>query len=136
MPWWALLPIVAAAALVAWFAYRRTPLATSRRAALSAVRGVTLLLLVVFLMRPVIQSRGEGSRDAVVPILVDASRSMSIDDADGRRRIDQARDLVTRALVPALGKEFQVELFSFGDTLAPVEARDLSATARRSDLSQ
>ena len=85
-------------------------------------------------MRPV-RTTDEGARDAVVPILVDGSRSMSIEDADGRKRIDRARDLVTGELLPLLGPRFHVELFAFGDGLSPSSPADLAATARRSDLS-
>jgi uncharacterized membrane protein len=59
---------------------------------------------------------------------------MSIEDAGGRRRIDAARDLLERALLPALDQRFTVEPLAFGDRLAPVAPADLSATARRSDL--
>ncbi len=45
-------------------------------------------------------------RDAIVPVLVDASRSMSLEDADGARRIDRARDMVDRDLLPALAPAF------------------------------
>ena len=73
IPWWALAPLIAAAALVGWFASRHVPLPAGRRAALSVLRVVTLLLLVLFLMRPVAEPR--RGCDAVVPILVDTSRS-------------------------------------------------------------
>jgi uncharacterized membrane protein len=53
---------------------------------------------------------------------------------DGRRRIDRARDLITRALLPALEPRFQVEVLSFGEQVAASAPVDLAATARRSDL--
>ncbi len=135
LPWWVLLPLVAGAAALAWLAYRHFSASGARRAALMALRFVTLLLLVVLLMRPVARIDADNLTDVAVPILVDASRSMGIQDADRQRRIDHARDLVSRQLLPALGPRFKVELLSFGDTLAPASAADLSASARRSDLS-
>jgi uncharacterized membrane protein len=135
LPWWVVVSIVAAAALVAGLEYRRLIATPIRRAALVALRFVTLVALVVFLMRPVVRLAGEGERDAVVPILVDSSRSMSIQDVNGRRRIDQARDLLTRALLPVLEPRFHVEVLTFGESMRPAAATDLAATARRSNLS-
>ena len=134
LPLWAL-PFVAGAALaIAWLAYRHTALRPPLRAALTALRFVTLLLLVVFLMRPIARSTEDDARDAVVAILVDSSRSMSIQDAGGDRRIDRARGLVAGELLPALSSQFQTELFAYGDGLAPVEVKALSAGGRRSDV--
>lgn len=123
-----------AALAVAWMAYRHTALRPAARLALIALRFATLLLLVVFLMRPVARSTEADARNAVVAILVDTSRSMSIQDVSGERRIDRARSLVTGELLPALGSRFQTELLAYGDGLAPTDPRALSAGGRRSDL--
>lgn len=123
-----------AALAVAWMAYRHTALRPAARLALIALRFATLLLLVVFLMRPVARSTEADARNAVVAILVDTSRSMSIQDVSGERRIDRARSLVTGELLPALGSRFQTELLAYGDGLAPADPRALSAGGRRSDL--
>jgi uncharacterized membrane protein len=139
LPWWALGLVLAATAATAWFAYAGFAAAPRRRHALVALRFVTLLLLVLFLMRPV-RTTQDGTREAVVPILVDGSRSMSIEDVDagarpgGRRRIDRARDLVTGELLPLLAPRFHTEVLTFGDGLAPSAPADLAAAARRSDL--
>lgn len=137
LPWWILVPAVASAAGVAWLAYRGLAGRPVKRHALSALRLLTLLLLVVFLMRPIARSAGEDARDAVVAILVDTSRSMGIEDAGtgpGVRRIDRARALVTDRLLPALAPGFRVEVLGFGDALSEVAPADLSAASRRSDL--
>lgn len=123
-----------AALAVAWMAYRHTALRPAASLALIALRFATLLLLVVFLMRPVARSTEADARNAVVAILVDTSRSMSIQDVSGERRIDRARSLVTGELLPALGSRFQTELLAYGDGLAPTDPRALSAGGRRSDL--
>jgi uncharacterized membrane protein len=133
LPWWALLLVLAVFAGISWLAYSRFTVASRRRNALIALRFITLWLLVLFLLRP-IRSTDDGLHDAVVPILVDASRSMSIEDAAGQHRIDRARDLVTRTLMPALAPHFHVEVLSFGDELKTTTAGDLAATGRRSDL--
>jgi uncharacterized membrane protein len=135
LPVWALAMAACAAAALAWHAYRRSTGPPLRRNALVLVRLVTLLLLVVLLMRPVARGTDDDVRDAVVAILVDTSRSMSIEDAGGQRRIDKARNMVTGELLPALGPRFTVEVLAFGDKTAPIAPGALSATARRSDLS-
>ena len=133
LPGWAVPIVISAAALVAWLAYRRVPVSARRRHALSALRLITLLWLIVCLMRPVTRA-SEDTRDAIVPILVDASRSMGLADAGGRRRIDVARRLVEQQLLPSIVPRFHAELLRFGDNLAAAEPATLSATDRRTGL--
>jgi uncharacterized membrane protein len=134
LPPWALALVLGGALGVAWMAYRHVPIRLGARLGLVALRALVLLALVVFLMRPVARSADDDARDAVVPILVDASRSMSIQDADGQRRIDRARGILTGTLLPELGNRFGVEVFSYAGDLAPTAPEDLSAAGRRSDL--
>jgi uncharacterized membrane protein len=134
LPWWALLTVILAAAALAWLAYRTARLPLRRRAILSMLRFVTLLALVVLLMRPVARSGDDGASGAVIPILVDVSRSMGIEDAGGMRRIDRARELLAGGLLPALSPQFRVEVLGVGAGLAPVAPEALTASAPRSDL--
>ncbi len=134
LPWWGLALVVIGAAATAWFAYNRTPLAAPRRAALSALRFLLLLALVLFLLRPVSNSIDADPRNVLVPILVDTSRSMSIEDAPAIRRIDRARQILAESLLPHLGSRYQVEVLGFGETVAPASPETLTASARRSDL--
>ncbi|HVJ26724.1 MAG TPA: glutamine amidotransferase [Vicinamibacterales bacterium] len=134
LPWWAFALVLAGAAALAWYAYRGVSSSPSRRLVLTGLRFVTLMALVIVLMRPVVHHTTVDGRDVVIPILVDTSRSMAIDDADGVRRIDRARDFIKSQLLPGLGRDFQVEVLSFGEALAAASADSLSATARRSDL--
>jgi uncharacterized membrane protein len=133
VPWFVLLPGVAVLAVMAWLAYASSPLPSSRRRTLIALRFLTLALIALCLLRPV-RSTDDGVHDAVVPILVDGSRSMSIEDAGGRPRIDAARELVTKSLLPALTPVFTVDVLSFGDDLSATPPDDLKASGRRSDL--
>src|SRR3954469_1788905 len=134
LPWWGVFLVTGAIAAIAWRAYAHSVVPRARRDVLIALRFVTLAALVLFLMRPV-RTTDRGQSDVFVPVLVDVSRSMSIEDADGRRRIDRARDLVTREFLPALGNQFHVEVLGFGDRLRETSPADLSATDRQSDLS-
>ncbi len=135
LPWWGFLLAVSAVGLVSWFAYRRATPGAGRRGGLIVLRAVTLLLLILFLMRP-IRTVEEGTRDAVVPILVDASRSMSIADANGASRIDRAREVITRELMPLLGPKFRVEVLAFGEDVRATSPAALAPTDRRSDISR
>jgi uncharacterized membrane protein len=134
LPPWALAAAAAAAVLVAWLAYRRVPVAASRRTTLSALRLATLVWLIVCLMRPMVRASGAGSADAIVPILVDTSRSMGLADADGARRIDRARAIVARDLLPSLSMRFHPEVLRFGDRVAAADASSLTATDRSTSL--
>ena len=134
LPWWALALVVFFGAFVAWLAYSRRTLPPRRRGALVALRFITFMALAVFLMRPVVRDTTNDSRGVIVPILVDTSRSMSIEDAPGgSRRIDRARQIAAR-LVTMLGQQFHVEVLGFGERVAPVEPAALTAAARRSDV--
>jgi uncharacterized membrane protein len=134
LPWWALVAVVAASAATAWFGYRRVPLTIGKRAALASIRFVTLLLLVALLMRPIGSGASNPGANAIVPILVDTSRSMSIEDADRLRRIDRAREMLETDLLPTLGPRFKTEILAFGDDVRPATSTDLGAHGRRSDL--
>jgi uncharacterized membrane protein len=127
--------VVVALAAIAWLAYAKSTIATPRRNVLAALRFVTLALIALCLLRPV-RATDDGLHDAVVPILVDGSRSMSIEDAGGQRRIDRARDLVTKALMPALTPNFHVELLTFGGAIAATTPADLKAKGGRSDIGE
>jgi uncharacterized membrane protein len=134
IPWWALTAIVGLAGGVAWLAYSRWPLSPARRAVLTILRFVTLLALIIFLLRPVSSASDDLARSVIVPVLVDTSRSMGIEDAGGTRRIDRARQIAVDRLLPVLGPRFRVEVLGFGESLSPVDARQLSSSARQSDL--
>ncbi len=145
LPWWNLLLLVAAILAVGWASYAGAivPLPRARRVSLSAIRALTLLLLIAALLRPVRVMPPDATTDAVVPVLVDASRSMTLADAapstalgaNGLRRIDAARDLLDREIRPALAGRFQAEFWTFGNTLAPLAGDTLAADQARSDLS-
>lgn len=136
LPWWMLLLLAAGIGLAAWTSYAGAlvALGSRRRAALVGLRAFTLLLLVICLLRPVRVVPPAGDADAVVPILLDASRSMGLADVDGRPRLEAARQLLQQ-IQPALQQRFRTEVWTFGDRLARLETDSVSATHRHSDLS-
>src|SRR6185503_15244007 len=136
LPWWGYLLLFGAALVLGWLAYARTPikLRPGSRIGLSALRAITLIALIVILLRPVVMVPPAAANNSLLPILVDISRSMRLKD-DDVSRIERAQSVV-RDLQAQLGKEYRVELLTFGEALAAATTVDqLAATARRSDLS-
>ena len=130
--------VIAAAALavvallvVAW---RGTSgLDRHQRLALLGLRTLAWLLVGFCLLRPIAIRPSSKVSDAVVAIVVDASRSMRLADVPEGTRFDAARALVTGQVVPALEPAFSVDVLAMGDALTPLtEAR--SPDGRLSDL--
>jgi len=139
LAWWTALLLVTLAGVLAFAEYRRplVPLTVAKRATLIALRAVVLLLLLAFVFRPVILLPPHGSRDAIVPVVVDASRSMRLHDAEGESRIARASALLNGDILPALQREFRPELFTVGEQLTPADAAKvatLAADAQRTNL--
>lgn len=135
-PWWAVVLVLAIAGLLAIGAYARplVPLASGPRAALVALRFLTLTVLIAVLLGPVTVTPAGGLRDAVVPILIDASRSMRLGDVDGVRRIDRAVELVRAHVLPALQHEFRTEVLTFGEDLQTAALDAIAADARHTNV--
>lgn len=137
LPWWGYASAFGAALVLGWLAYARVPvkLTTGKRLGLSALRALTLTLLIVILLRPIVMVPPAAANNSLLPILVDVSRSMRLKDSDGPPRIEQAQAIV-KDLQAAVGKEYRIELLTFGEALtAATDVDRLAATARRSDLS-
>src|SRR5947208_1923412 len=92
LPWWLAIVLAAAVAAAAFVEYRRplAPLSSVQRGVLIAFRVVVLAALVLFLFRPIAVLPPSASHNAIVPILVDVSRSMRLADADGQARLTRA----------------------------------------------
>ena len=134
-PWWLVVGLVAAAAVAAYRAYARPiiPLSVPRRGVLMGLRFAAFLVLLLLLAQPVRLERAAAT-DTVVPVLLDRSRSMAIADVAGGSRMDAAVALIRDRIIPAIGDEFQIEVWGFGETLALVDLASVRAEARRSDL--
>src|SRR5439155_15438814 len=152
LPWWLAVLLAVIVAMLAFLEYRRplVQLTTLQRGTLVALRALVLGALILFVFRPIAVLPPSGARDAVVPILVDVSRSMRVADADGRTRIARAAAVLKNDLLPTLSRQFRPELFTVGEGFAPVApaspgsgdaghagdaVESLSAAARKTDLS-
>lgn len=136
LPWWLAILLVTFAGAAAFGQYRKplASLTTAQKATLVVLRALTLLALVLFLFRPIAILPPLGPHDAVVPILVDVSRSMRIEDANGQSRIARATALLKTTLLPSLQAHFVTELYGVGEGLVPASLDRLSADARRTNL--
>ena len=134
LPWWALTAVVGCAVLLAHRAYAHlpVPVAGPRRVALMTLRFVSLVLLIVCLMRPVAIEPASHALDAIVPILIDTSRSMVLSDTDGSR-IGRAVQLLEAEILPRLSPVASTEVLAFGAGLRPFDRR-AAADGDRSDL--
>ncbi len=136
--WWVLILLCAGAGLVGYATYARpvVPLSWRQRGVLIGLRVTSLLLLILILLRPV-STEPAPTREAAVPILVDASRSMGLTDGVDGRRIDQAVALVREQILPSLESEFQVDVLTLGDEINltdPTTQPTVAADGARSDL--
>ena len=101
---------------------------------LTGLRALTLLLIVIFLLRPVAFVQATGARDSVVAVLVDVSRSMRLAD-EGSPRIEQARASWRRRFRSRSAGTFGPSSSRLANRSSAPRRLSLSADARRSDLS-
>ena len=136
LPWWLAVVLAAVIGAVVYLEYRRplSPLTRAQRGVLAGLRVAALLALVLFVFRPIAVLPPAGSRDAIVLVLVDVSRSMRINDADGQTRLARASGLLHNELGLPLTTHFTTEIYGVGDGLAPLNVDALTADARRTDL--
>jgi uncharacterized membrane protein len=137
LPWWLAVVLAAAVVAIAYVEYRRplSPLTRLQRGVLVGLRVLALAALLLFLFRPIAILPPASSRDAIVPILVDISRSMRLGDADGQTRLARANALLKTELGLPVTSHFKTEIYGVGDGLSPAKIDGLSADARRTDLS-
>jgi uncharacterized membrane protein len=137
LPWWLAVILASAVGVLVYAEYRRplTPLTHLQRVTLAGLRVLALTALVLFVFRPIAVLPPTGSRDAIVPVLVDVSRSMRLADADGQTRLARANALLKTELGLPLTTHFKTEIYGVGDGIAPAHVDGFSADSRRTDLS-
>src|SRR5262249_11865606 len=135
-PLWvvALALILIIALAVRTYAGTRRLLTRGRWMVLIGLRTLALLLLGVFLLKPVIVLTQPNRSDAIVPVLIDNSRSMRLADVGNQRRIDAAKRLVRDDLLPVLDPRFKTEILTAGEGVANATLDRIAADARTSDL--
>ncbi len=86
-----------------------------------------LVVLVFMLARPVTQTRRKEKVHTVLPVLLDASESMGVEDQAGTTRFNKARDLILYHLSKQLSEDFDLRLYTFGSFLEPQTEGTLAA---------
>jgi hypothetical protein len=134
-PAWLAAIVAGGVGAAAYFAYRWTlmPLSAAQRAVLALLRAAALMSVVLLLWRPVVAVPPQQP-DAVIPILVDTSRSMRVSDGDGEPRLRRAVAALQRDLIPAMAPRFRPEVYAIGEGVTPAALDRLGANGRQTDL--
>ena len=125
---------------IVWILYRKTTVTANTRlkVTLIALRSFLLTALVLCLLQPMLITSTPVPRQTDVAVIVDNSRSMTIQDmADGRSRGDVAVDLLygENRLMDRLGDDFQLHVFGINAGSQPFSGpQDLTFTAARTSL--
>lgn len=130
LPAWVLLVMAVGILAFAARTYATAPVSRRRRLALVALRTLTLAALALFLLRPVVVRQLPPAGN-VVPVLIDASRSMAIAEG-GTSRFERAVALAAGPLSAAL-KDYRLELLELRNDVGPLDVAR-AASGDRSDL--
>lgn len=130
---------VGLAAAAAIFFYRHTlpPVSPVRRIILTVLRALVLSLLVLLLFEPLLRLTSSSTRSPVVALLVDDSKSMTINDRRGSRD-SMLRALLADPVFRRLAGHADVRTFTFGTRLRPAspgEGDTLSLAEDATDIS-
>ena len=121
------------------FVYRHTVPEISRRMriVLIVLRSLALALVLFILFEPVLNLRHQEEIPPAVAVLVDDSRSMTVED-NGIARDSTVRNLLDQGLVTNLPSEAVVDGYRFGGSATPVEALEadsMTFTAGETNIS-
>ncbi len=140
-PWLALLLMAGLVAGV-WWLYRSTTRSLSRgwKAYFIALRSVILILLLLILLRPVVNTDQVIPQQTYLAVLVDDSQSMAIKDMPGEQTRQQVTsDALYRngGLLESLQDSFQVRTFRFDKNAQRINsAEELLSSGNSSSLDQ
>src|SRR5215471_1413442 len=114
-PIWVLVALIlTAAALLFWHVRRQRGLLTGLRpVAIWILESCLVALILLLLWHPALSVATLRPQQNVVAVLVDDSRSMSLNDASGTRSA-AAKSVLESGVLKGLGEKFQVRLYRFG----------------------
>jgi hypothetical protein len=107
------------------------------RFGLIGLRAALLALLLIMLMRPVIVVPSIIPKSASVAVLIDDSRSMRLNDENGRSRIDAAKEILApgHQFAKGLDEKFKVGLYGFSSGASKIkDAGELKAEGAVTDI--
>jgi uncharacterized membrane protein len=104
---------------------------------LVALRASLLALLLILLMRPVVVVPSIIPKSTSVAVIVDDSRSMRLNDENGRSRIDAAKEILSpdHQFARGLDEKFKVGLYGFSTGASKIkDANELKAEGSVTDI--
>ena len=122
----AIIAAVLAVPAVLTYARARGKSRAADRWVLAAVRGAVFILLFFIVMQPGLVLTSVVPQRNFLAVLVDDSRSMTIDDRDGSSRAEKAAGLLDPEgdLVDALNEDFAIRYFRFSSAPARIDGVD------------
>jgi uncharacterized membrane protein len=128
---------------IAQYLVMRGRLGRSRALGLSLLRLGAISFLVAFSLNPSLVAKKEHKVSPAIAVLLDTSQSMG--QSGGPRktsRLEEAKSLLTEGASPllkSLRERFEVRLYGMGESLRPIEAKelaDLKAHGLKGDLNE
>src|SRR5262249_16357735 len=104
---------------------------------LVALRASLLALLLILLMRPVVVVPSIIPKSTSVAVIVDDSRSMRLNDENGRSRSDAAKEILsaTNPFARGLEEKFKVSLYGLSTSASKIkDANELKADGVATDI--
>lgn len=110
------------------FIYRQTNPIIPRwqKMLLTFLRTLALILLILTLFEAVIRRKIVRTRPPLVAVAIDESASMAITDDNGNRK-EQVLSILSNDILPHLKGRFDTKLFTFSNTVKPVQNADLDS---------
>ncbi|MDB5384961.1 MAG: hypothetical protein JWM11_607 [Planctomycetaceae bacterium] len=126
-----LMSITTIAVILGTYPQRLAAFALWQQKLLLGLRLTAAILLILACLRPVIQWSKKNDHTALLPILVDVSRSMNTKDAPGGiSRFEAERKLLNenRGLLEQLSKKVQLPTYDYSKELIPIPTEAAGAT--------
>lgn len=134
LPWWLLILIFTAVLVFTSFTYWkiRKRLSKRLRLFLLILRGLVLILLILFLLQPRLSLHGTRTLQPIVVLLIDDSASMGLRDMEGNEtRFERVRRLFStreRDFLQRLERNYLLKPYTFSDSIRAVEWEKLFST--------
>jgi uncharacterized membrane protein len=130
---------VAALGLLVYFLYVRPGyrIDSKSKFGLVALRASFLALLLIMLMRPVVVVPSIIPKSASVAVIADDSRSMRLNDENGRSRVDAVKEILSTGnqFARGLDEKFKVSLYGFSAGASKIkDAGELKAEGAVTDI--
>jgi uncharacterized membrane protein len=126
-PIWLLIGLAVAASLGVLWMLRRSAWQKRRLAALAALEGGALELLLLLLWRPALSVSSLKPQQNVIAVIVDGSKSMARPGSSpmsSKPRLDEAKSLLAGGLIDDLKKRFPIRLYEAGSRMQRVDSAE------------